>query len=76
MLLSRQSFCSILSALGLQKGSCSGPFLQLSQILHEKKRAEIEARKLMTFGRLLVGAGGRGRGLPESSDSAEHGEWI
>ena len=45
------------------------------QILHEKKRAEIEAQKLMTFGRLLGGAGGGGRGLPESSDSAENGEW-
>ena len=31
-----------------------------SEILHEKKRAETEARKLMTFERLLGGAGGSG----------------
>ena len=42
-------------------------FLQILQILHEKKRAEIEARKLMTFGGLLGGAGGGGRGLSNSS---------
>ena len=35
-------------------------FSQILQILHEKKCAEIEARKLMTFGRLLGGAGGSG----------------
>ena len=34
--------------------------LQILQILHEKKRAEIEARKWMTFGGLLGGAGGSG----------------
>ena len=43
------------------KGSpCWGPFWEFLQILHEKKRAEIEARKLVTFGRLLGGAGGSG----------------
>ena len=35
-------------------------FSQILQILHEKKRAEIEARKWMTFGGLLGGAGGSG----------------
>ena len=35
-------------------------FSQILQILHEKKCAEIEARKLMTFGGLLGGAGGSG----------------
>ena len=35
-------------------------FSQILQILHEKKCAQIEARKLMTFGGLLGGAGGSG----------------
>ncbi len=37
------------------------------QIWHEKKHAEIEARKLMTFGRLFGG----GRGVSNYADSAE-----
>ena len=53
-----------------------GAFSQIFQILHEKRCAEIEARKLMTFGGLLGGAGGGGRGLPESSDSAKHGHSV
>ena len=43
-----------------KKGLCWGPFWQFLQILHETERAEIEVRKLMIFGRLLGGAGGRG----------------
>ena len=39
---------------------CCGPFLKFVQILQEKKRADIEARKLMIFGGLLGGAGGSG----------------
>ena len=35
-------------------------FSQILQILHEKKRAEIEARKLMSFESILGGAGGSG----------------
>ena len=62
-----------------QSWACKGgpfwsPFSQIFQILHEKKCAEIEARKLMTFGGLLGGAGGGGRGLSNSSDSAEW--WV
>ena len=44
--------------------------------MHEEKHAGIGAQKLMTFGRLLGGAGGGGRGLSSSSDSAEHGESV
>ena len=44
-----------------KKGPCWGPFWQFLQILHEKKRAAIEARKLMIFGGLFGGAGGRGQ---------------
>ena len=53
-----------------------GPFSQIFQILHEKKCAEIEARKIMTFGGLLGGAGGGGWSLSNSSDSAKHGEKL
>ena len=62
--------------LGSQRGACWGPFSQILQILHGKTHVEIEARTLMTFGRLLGGAGGRGQGLPDTSDSAEHGGWV
>ena len=60
VLQSRLHFGSFFANLGLQWGSCSSQFSQKLQILQEKKRVEIEARKLMTFGRLLGGAGGRG----------------
>ena len=46
--------------LASKEGPFWTSFSQILQILHEKKRAEIEARKLMTFGRLLGGAGGSG----------------
>ena len=65
LLLLGRPFCSILAESGLQRGIFWGPFSQISQILHEKKCAEIEARKVMTFGGLLGGAGGGGRGLLE-----------
>ena len=68
--------CPIFVDLGLHKGPCWDRFSQFLQISHGKKRAEIEARKLMVFESLLGGAGGTGEGLPESSDSAEHGEWV
>ena len=42
---------------GLQMGSLLEIILQ---IWHEKKGAEIEARKMMTFVSFLGGAGGRG----------------
>ena len=35
--------------MGIQRGPCSSQFSQNLQILHEKKHAEIEARKSMTF---------------------------
>ena len=65
---------SVLAELGLQKGCLLGPFPQILQILHVKKAAEIEARKLLICGRLLGGASGSGEGLPESADSAKHSE--
>ena len=43
-----------------KEGPCWGPFSMILQFLHKEKRAEIEARKLKTFGRLLGGAGGSG----------------
>ena len=60
MLLSRRTFCSILADLSFQRGPFGSQFSQIWQILHEKKCAEIEARKLITFGGLLGGAGGSG----------------
>ena len=53
-----------------------GPFSAIVHILHPKNRAEVAARNLMIFGGLLGVAGRRGRGLLESSDSAQHGEWV
>ena len=72
MLLSRRHFCPIFVAWGL----CVCPFSAIVQISHPQNRAEIAARKFMILGGLLGGASGRGRGLLESSDSAEHGEWV
>ena len=41
-------------------GSLFNQFCRCCNFLHEKKHAEIEARKLMIFGRLFGGAGGSG----------------
>ena len=72
VLLSEQHFYSILMVLGFQRRSLMGSiFANFADLC-----AEIEARKLMNFGRLLGGAGGEGRGLSSSSDSAKHGEKL
>ena len=76
MLLSRWPFCAILAVLGLPKGSlwelvfadfanfaCKNDMLDLK---HENEAF----LALIWRGRRQWG------GLPESSDSAEHGEWI
>ena len=60
MLLSRRHFCSISANVCLQSGSCWGVHVRRCCKICTKIGAEIGARKLITFGRLLGGAGGRG----------------
>ena len=60
VLLSRRTFCAILAHLGFQRVSLLGSIFIVFADFAWNKRAEIEARKLMTFGRLLGGAGGSG----------------
>ena len=56
-------FSGFLWMLRSKGGSCWGPFSQILQSLHAKKAVEIEAQKIMTFGRLLGGANLQGYAL-------------